>query len=115
MASPAVAPKTKNSCSDFMAMTCLKPILTFPKGRNRLLQLKAISPHLTSPEGEGQIPLAVSLSSVISLLSVISLSSVIINRSNRPSPSGEARWGLKSIKQSNQFLPEFDLLKSLAE
>ena len=55
MASPAVAPKTKNSCSDFMAMTCLKPILTFPKGRNWLLQLKAISPHLTSPEGEGQI------------------------------------------------------------
>ena len=81
MASPAVAPKTKNSCSDFMAMTCLKPILTFPKGRNWLLQLNAISPHLTSPEGEGQIPLAVTLSSVI------------INRSNQPLPFGGEREG----------------------
>ena len=81
MASPAVAPKTKNSCSDFMAMTCLKPILTFPNGRNWLLQLNAISPHLTSPEGEGQIPLAVTLSSVI------------INRSNQPLPFGGEREG----------------------
>ena len=48
MASPAVASKAKNSCSDIMAMACLKPILTFPKGRNWLLQLKAISPHLAS-------------------------------------------------------------------
>ena len=35
----------------------LKPILTFPKGRNRLLQLIVFSPHLASPEGEGRIPL----------------------------------------------------------
>ena len=35
----------------------LKPILAFPKGRNRLLRLMNFSPHLTSPEGEGQIPL----------------------------------------------------------
>ena len=45
-----------------------KPILPFPKGRNKLLcfvkdfsksiQPMNISPHLTSPEGEGQIPLA---------------------------------------------------------
>ena len=93
MASPAVALKTKNSCSDFMAMSCLKPILTFPKGRNWLLQLKAISPHLTSPEGEGQIPKA------------ISLPSVIINRSNRPSPSGEDRWGLKSVTRVTRSFP----------
>ena len=42
-----------------------KPILTFPKGRNKLLcfvkdfsksiQPMNISPHLTSPEGEGQL------------------------------------------------------------
>ncbi|KIP62431.1 hypothetical protein ST43_02055 [Prevotella pectinovora] len=35
-----------------------QPILTFPKGRNWLLRLNVISPHLASPEGEGQIQLA---------------------------------------------------------
>ena len=39
------------------------------------------------PSGEGQIPLAVSLPSVISL------SSVIINRSNQPLPFGGEREG----------------------
>ena len=32
-----------------------QPILTFPKGRNWLLRLNVISPHLTSPVGEGLI------------------------------------------------------------
>ena len=32
-----------------------QPILTFPKGRNWLLRLNDISPHLTSPVGEGLI------------------------------------------------------------
>ena len=35
----------------------LKPILTFPKGRNKLLLQITISPHLASPVGEGQIHL----------------------------------------------------------
>ena len=35
----------------------LEPILTFPKGRNKLLLQITISPHLTSPVGEGQIHL----------------------------------------------------------
>ena len=34
-----------------------KPILTFPKGRNKLLLQITISPHLASPVGEGQIHL----------------------------------------------------------
>ena len=32
-----------------------QPILTFPKGRNWLLRINVISPHLTSPVGEGLI------------------------------------------------------------
>ena len=37
----------------------LKPILTFPKGRDKLLlRLIGFSPHLASPVGEGQMPLA---------------------------------------------------------
>ena len=46
----------------------IEPILTFPKGRNKLLCFvkdfsKSIlpmnlSPHLASPVGEGQMPLA---------------------------------------------------------
>ena len=35
----------------------LEPILTFPKGRNKLLLQITISPHLASPVGEGQIHL----------------------------------------------------------
>ena len=32
-----------------------QPILTFPKGRNWLLRINDISPHLASPVGEGLI------------------------------------------------------------
>ena len=30
-------------------------------------------------------------------------------KSNRPSPTGEARWGLMTFSRSNQFLPFFTL------
>ena len=45
----------------------LKPILTFSKGRNWLLWLNDISPHLASPEGEGQILLLPDYQSVIDI------------------------------------------------
>ena len=38
------------------------PILTFPKGRNRLLRILVLAPTYPPPEGEGQIPSVVWLS-----------------------------------------------------
>ena len=137
--------------SDFSPHLSSKPILIFPKGRNKLLcfvndfsksiqpmnisphsfspegemqvtlllnSVNHFSPHLTSPEGEGQLlcfvkdwELQVTL--VVDNLLIISHKSVcpsralphvphahIHNNTNHgisPSPSGEARWGLKPI------------------
>ena len=54
-----------DSCQSLQPPLVLKPILAFPKGRNKLLcfvkdfsksiQPMNISPHLASPEGEGQL------------------------------------------------------------
>ena len=38
------------------------PILTFPKGRNRLLRILVLAPTYPPPVGEGQIPSVVWLS-----------------------------------------------------
>ena len=90
------------------------PHPNLPQGKGQVTLQLIFSPHLASPVGEGQIPLAAwQLSDYHLQLS--DYQSFINSNSNCPSPSGEVRWGLKFIgwidwlksltKQSNLFLP----------
>ena len=68
-------------------------------GRDKLLlSLIVFSPHLASPEGEGQL-----LSLLINNVVIRQLQMIIRQYSTAngicPSPSGEARWGLKSVSR----------------
>ena len=85
----------------------VQPILTFPKGRNRLLWLNDISPHLTSPRRGGTDTLASNII-VSSRLIISGLSKAIVSV---PPLRGRLGGGWydclkKSLtKHSNLFLP----------
>ena len=74
-------PQTHHNRRPILTFPKGQPILTFPKGRNWLLRLNVISPHLTSPVGEGLIHQDIDSPSTYRVTSI--------------SPTGENERGLK--------------------
>ena len=84
-----------------------QPILTFPKGRNKLLCFvkdffrQSYQPPPSLPRRGGTDTIAFDKPLIIRRLLTI----ILLARVSVPPLRGEVRWGLMSFNQSNLFLP----------